>query len=695
MALGSDTRNSVTYALSLLTPLANGLDSDAGPLHATSLYQSAGSTPNNTAIHHDTVYSRSFYNRTTREHLTVDTQYYMGGAVGFTGFGGNTADQIIANLQKTVAGDGTKPVGTIYFENNGDVRSTTRAPYWSETQPDLTARGINYIQENNVSGATPRNRSDVRGAVVGLSTLTLPNGSTYLPGSWADNLTSYGATFDNRSQTKATAFIAAGAGGTSGTITEPRAYRPRFTHSDIHVHIADGSTLGEAFFKSVETPDLQMFLGDSLAQPYADVPNVTATGVTNGQTVSGLIQLDASASLDSPTVATGIAQMSLYIDGKKVDGSVIAGDNGSFNIDTAGLSDGKHELRVVATNNAPAESSGAYIQNIYVDNHNRSVAVTSGDLSLTSTQTAAVNVNANVGDGSVARIELRQLGRVIGTVNAASGSVNIDASQLAYGDNAVTPVAVFSDNSEVAGDAFNVTRNFDVMAGHEASETSEVGWRQGGIKVEYFAGKGAATVDASDYSGTADVTQRVSTFDLFSGRTYDVTIVENGETVVKTYNYSRLTGGAKEGPTSMELDANGLDPDQLAIRATAKFEIDASDTGEYAFYFYNTNDAAQLFIDGEKIIGFDNMNGGMLTQFVPLIYLGEGEHDLTVLAANLVTSYHPDYFDLSLMFRGPDGVTQIAGDSFFYTIPEPSVFLLFAALAAPMLMTRRPGGRGQ
>ena len=100
---------------------------------------------------------------------------------------------------------------------------------------------------------TARPQQCPRRGSAALDTLTLPNGSTYLPGSWADNLTSYGCDF-SQGQTKATAFIAAGAAGTTGSVVEPYAIADRFTNSSIYTFIADGSTLGEAFAKSVASP---------------------------------------------------------------------------------------------------------------------------------------------------------------------------------------------------------------------------------------------------------------------------------------------------------------------------------------------------------------------------------------------------------------------------------------------------------
>ena len=70
------------------------------------------------------------------------------------------------------------------------------------------------------------------GAVCGAAGLTLPNGSTYVPGCWADNLTSYGCDFPDTGQTKATAFIAAGASGTTGSVIEPYVPNPPYSTSN-------------------------------------------------------------------------------------------------------------------------------------------------------------------------------------------------------------------------------------------------------------------------------------------------------------------------------------------------------------------------------------------------------------------------------------------------------------------------------
>ena len=652
-SISADRYASITYALSLLTPLSQDLlTPEETRRFKTSLYQPADFTANNNAIHHATV-SNDFYQHLDGGGASLATQYYMAGAIGFTGYKGNTTDQVIAGLERTAANDGAKPQGTIYFEKNGAVNSTARDWQWLGTKLALDTRGVNWVDESNTPGFTPQNRADVQGAVAGSSNFATPNGSTYLPGSWADSLTSTSGDFASPWQNKIAGFIAAGAGATSGTIGEPYALSDRFPHSDIFVHTADGSTLGESFYKSVRSPDLQMFLGDLLAQPYADIPAVNLTGITEQQTVTGQVQVSAAALLINPTVATGIKQLELYIDGKPSDTPITAA-SGTFTIDTTQLSDGQHEIRIIALNNAPAESEGVNIRTIHVNNHNRSVS-TINALTLDATQVAPVAISTNAGDGAVSRIELRQLGRVLGSVNTANGSINIDATALAYGDNPVVPVAIYTDGSEVAGVPINVHRNTAILPGQTPAAA---GNRTPGALVELFEGQGATTIAASTYNGTPDQTMQAGLIKLKSGL-----INQWGGDATKLENVDGT-------PISMGIGGDdGLEMHELAIKITSKFEIDAADVGEYQFFIYKTNDSAKLLIDGEETIAFDDFSQIHTSQFANSVFLGAGEHDLTLLAANTTKPFQAsDVFDIALMFRGPDGITRQADSSFLYTL---------------------------
>ena len=245
-------------------------------------------------------------------------------------------------------------------------------------------------------------------------------------------------------------------------MAEPYAIAQRFTNSSIYTFIADGSNFGEALAKSVAAPDVQMPLGDMLAQPFADVPKVAITaGPGNYGPAAGSISVSASAGLVSPRIATGIAGLELLVDGLAGSWGTSAGGapsgSGTFNLSTAGLSDGVHELRVVAVNNASAASEGYATQQVLVNNHGRSINFNGGNLTLTSSA-ATIGLAAAAGDGTLSQIELTCLGRVVAQAGApsGSGSLSLSPTSLAHGDNVIVPVAVFGDGMQVAGGAFVV-----------------------------------------------------------------------------------------------------------------------------------------------------------------------------------------------------------------------------------------------
>ncbi len=147
----------------------------AGMTVATGRSQSTGIATRSAvgALHHSDAYANVNGSTTGTQH------YYVTGLLGVSDQLGNTVDQVITGLQRSVAADGTKPTGTIYFEENDNARSDIREPQWLAVQAELTARGIPFVEESDVSGGTPLNRNDVRGAVVGNAEALVPNGSTY------------------------------------------------------------------------------------------------------------------------------------------------------------------------------------------------------------------------------------------------------------------------------------------------------------------------------------------------------------------------------------------------------------------------------------------------------------------------------------------------------------------------------------
>ncbi len=102
-------RQSLSYFLTQLPQYATGMSVTSG--QDTSFGIGANSSqPAQFDVVHSTENHTVFVNGGTAQH-----RYYMGGMIGGTNRLGNTADQVIQSLTRSVNADGTHPVGTIYF----------------------------------------------------------------------------------------------------------------------------------------------------------------------------------------------------------------------------------------------------------------------------------------------------------------------------------------------------------------------------------------------------------------------------------------------------------------------------------------------------------------------------------------------------------------------------------------------------
>ena len=156
---GFTSHQSLSYGLSQVTQLAAGLDPALAHFVRTAISRSA---PDSVIRHEDT------FDVVYNDGQSRATQYFAAGLIAYTGPFGNSVEQVLEGLTRSATADGTAPNGTIYFEENDDVRSNTREPQWSGTQAELMSRGIPFVEESDTPGWTPQARNDVRGAVVGL-----------------------------------------------------------------------------------------------------------------------------------------------------------------------------------------------------------------------------------------------------------------------------------------------------------------------------------------------------------------------------------------------------------------------------------------------------------------------------------------------------------------------------------------------
>lgn len=295
---------------------------------------------------------------------TTDEQaprYLLSTVIACTTGRGTSVDEALAHLRRAVAADGTRPSGTIYFERNGDVRSTTREWAFRNAARQLEMLGVKSIIED---GVLPKDRADVVGAVIGIADFDWSkSGSTMLPGAIVEHLTSFGGVMTKGAgQTPLTEFLKHGAAGSSGTVTEPFAIQAKFPSPFMHCHYASGCTLAESFYQAVTGPYQLLIVGDPLCQPWRKRCSLTVAEVSAGATLSGEIALTPKVELPD---GLAVAAFEIYVDGKRL---LSTDKPDALRWNTRQQANGEHVLTVLARANDGVQSVARYSVRVSVQN---------------------------------------------------------------------------------------------------------------------------------------------------------------------------------------------------------------------------------------------------------------------------------------------------------------------------------------
>ena len=161
---------------------------------------------------------------------------------------------------------GSPPVNAHYLITFDTARSS-RAP--SFPPPGLLRDfGVDvHVEKSNVL-------KDVDRLLIyetGLAQVDKLDTLSWVAGGVGDHLTSYGGRLDDKSgQMSAIEWIASGATGSYGTVSEPCSHPQKFPHPQILLlHYVQGASLIEAYWKSVAWPQQGLFIGEPLAAPFA------------------------------------------------------------------------------------------------------------------------------------------------------------------------------------------------------------------------------------------------------------------------------------------------------------------------------------------------------------------------------------------------------------------------------------------
>jgi uncharacterized protein (TIGR03790 family) len=362
--------------------------------------------------------------------------YILSTMLAVTSGRGNSMSEVRSYLARAASADGTKPEGTVYLMRNNNIRSRTRQWAFQRTMRELALSGIDG---EIVEGVLPLNMKNVMGAVVGSANFSWErSGSTILPGAICEHLTSLGGNLRaTAGQTPLTEFLRHGAAGASGTVTEPYAIQAKFPTSLMHVYYGSGCSLAESFYQSVAAPYQLLIVGDPLCQPWAERPKVEVTGIEADQVLQGVVTLRASAS-----GKYDVHHLDMFLDGRR---QVLFPASISHRFDTRGLSNGPHELRIVAVADDMEETQGRVVIPFTVaNNQDRKPDANVNEAKVNKSEVNKSEVNkSEVQYGDKLQLDARFRGaekvvvlqgeRVLGQIRGAKGETTLRTDNLGVG----------------------------------------------------------------------------------------------------------------------------------------------------------------------------------------------------------------------------------------------------------------------
>ncbi len=365
--------------------------------------------------------------------------YVLSTVLAVTSGRGTSVSEAIQSLRRSASADGTHPKGTIYYMVNGDVRSRVRQWGFDSAIANLKALGV---KAEAVKGKLPKDRKDVMGLAAGTSKFDWSkSGCSILPGAICEHLTSHGGGMSQTSgQTSCTEFIRAGAAGTCGTVTEPYAIQAKFPTPFMHYFYAAGCSLAEAFYQSVAGPYQLLIIGDPLCRPWAKIPTVTLLGVKPGQVVKD--ELTLTPGVKEKDIKIG--RYDMFVDGLRLAAKP---PGESFIIDTAGLSDGWHEIRIVAVTADMVATQGNLITGITVNNHGQKIGAVCA-LAVVNKAILGDKVPFNVRLPGAKKIGIFHNARELAAIEGATGIIKIDTRRLGLGTVHLKAIGVIEANGK-------------------------------------------------------------------------------------------------------------------------------------------------------------------------------------------------------------------------------------------------------
>ncbi|ARN74056.1 TIGR03790 family protein [Oceanicoccus sagamiensis] len=222
-----------------------------------------------------------------------------------------------ALIDRGVAADGQGVLAgssaSAYLVETSDKRRSVRKSFF----PSVELLLADHITIHSVKTDAIKNKTDVMFYFTGKKFVEDIASNQFLPGAMADHLTSSGGQLTNSAQMSALRWLEGGATGSYGTVVEPCNLLSKFPNPLIAIsNYLQGSSLIEAYWKSVIMPGQGVFIGEPLAKPYAGYQlKATVTGYQLHSPVlqEGFYKLYSSGQKEGPfTLMTSGIEITPY-----------------------------------------------------------------------------------------------------------------------------------------------------------------------------------------------------------------------------------------------------------------------------------------------------------------------------------------------------------------------------------------------
>jgi uncharacterized protein (TIGR03790 family) len=182
------------------------------------------------------------------------------------------AEQAKALIDRGVAADGrlapaNRPAVNALFLTTADSARNVRVRLYP---PPGAVPGLG-IDATTAPAAALNSTPRVLLALTGSVRVGLVPAPDWVPGALADHLTSFGGALQgSHGQGTVLDWIESGVTASHGSVSEPCNHLQKFPHPQLLLlHYLQGSTVIEAYVKSVAWPQQSLFVGEPLAAPYA------------------------------------------------------------------------------------------------------------------------------------------------------------------------------------------------------------------------------------------------------------------------------------------------------------------------------------------------------------------------------------------------------------------------------------------